>query len=150
MDRDSVIVHIEGLEEVVSFSIEIPSAATFRQLKEKITEKLILPKDGRVPMNDNSTLGSRGFKHLAELMIKVLPLPQGNQINITISIPPGTNYFNLIVKDKQTVLELKQKICSIYNNIGPHRFQLFHLFTEMMNNVPLYKYFVYEGPISLR
>ena len=153
MDKDSMIVCIEGMDEVVSFTIAIPLAATFLQLKEEIEAKtgvmverqIIFDKVKHETLPDNFTVNNWGFQSPAEVLLMVLPLPLGTEINITVSIPTIGDNFNLIVEDKQTVLELKRKICSIRNNIDPDEILLYHLVTEMEDNKQLYKYFVNQG-----
>ena len=153
-----VLIHIEPLDEVVSFSITTSSSITFLQLKQMIQQKtgvgmdrqILFRKEGADNWYDSSTLEGAGFKDAVEIGLMVLPLPPGTQINITISVPASYD-FNLTVEDKLTVLELKQIICTFLNNKGlgiffvPEIIQLSNLFTEMQNSDKLNSYFVNEG-----
>ncbi|WJZ99478.1 hypothetical protein VitviT2T_017920 [Vitis vinifera] len=149
--QDLVTFTVEGSEEVVKFRIHIPQSATILQLRERIQQytgvdldrQIIFDKETRLLWLDFQTVGECGYTSSGTIFLLVLPLPLGAQLCIKIS--SWAAEFHLTVQDNDTVSDLKKKIRTERKFSPEKRINLFHLFTEMHDHDPLYKYYVNVG-----
>ncbi|KAK7267708.1 hypothetical protein RIF29_20386 [Crotalaria pallida] len=128
--------------------IEMSSSETILDLKEKIQEVLDIEVHrqslwyNNMELRDTEFIDACGFHRDATVILRVTSLPQHVKLHVLVKHIGSNGYVR--VKETDMVHDLRRKV-EKYWGIPLEFFTLYRLNIEMMDNHPLYAYYINEA-----